>query len=41
MGSHVATIDAMCKRVALNKRKTFLREQILLRQAEKLLESIR
>lgn len=35
------TVDAMCKRVALNKRKTFLREQILLRQAEQLLESIR
>lgn len=35
------TIDAMCRRVALTKRKTFLREQILLRQAEKLLESIR
>jgi len=33
-----ATADAMCRRVALSKRKTFLRELILKKRAERLLE---
>ena len=36
-----STADAFCKRRALNKRKTFLRELILLLKAEKMLEQMR
>jgi ATP-dependent exoDNAse (exonuclease V) alpha subunit len=36
-----STADGFCKRRALNKRKTFLRELILLLKAEKMLEAMR
>lgn len=36
-----STADMFCKRRALNKRKTFLRELILLLKAEKMLEAMR
>lgn len=35
-----ATADSMCRRVAIGKRKTFLRELIHLRTAEKVLETL-